>query len=196
MIYIFDIYTKHKRLWMNNYNFKEKQTNKGMYYRAKVTEDEKKEIIKKLRWSGLKYNIAEERWERSSNYRANFFKYYGEGPYRCRYCNKRLTKNTVVIDHVIPVSVAKKSGRARRKLKKKGIENVNDVRNLVASCKRCNSKKANKTGIWLYRAEWGAYNIYWVIRPIYHITIMVILYLYLEYMGITKMLYDIIAGLL
>ena len=52
--------------------------------------------------------------------------------YICQYCGEKLGKgNSVTIDHVIP--------RSRKEFPK------NTWENLVACCKRCNSKKDNKT---------------------------------------------------
>ncbi len=47
----------------------------------------------------------------------------------CQYCGKTLTISTVTIDHVFPTS---KGGK-------------HDWKNVVASCAKCNSKKADKT---------------------------------------------------
>ena len=193
MRYIFDIYTKHKRLWMDEFNFREKKFKNGIYYTAKVFDDDRKKILKKLKWSGLKYRCIEEQWERSSDYRRKFFKEYGNGPYRCRYCNKKLTQDKVRIDHVIPVHAAKDSPRARRMLQSQGIENVNDVRNLVASCRHCNLMKGDKMGIWIIRANLGKYNLYWTVKPIIKLSIGCLFVWYFYKTGSLSDIYNFIS---
>lgn len=193
MIYIFDVYTKHKRLWMDEFNFHEKKCKNGIYYTTKVFDDDRSKILKKLKWSGLKYRCIEEQWERSSDYRRKFFKEYGDDPYRCRYCNKKLTQDKVVVDHVIPVHSVKDSPRARRMLKSQGIENVNDVRNLVASCKHCNLLKGDKMGVWLIRAKLGRYSAYWVIKPIVQIAVVIGFIYYLYKMGALSDIYGFVS---
>ena len=68
------------------------------------------------------------------------------------------------VDHLIPVAKVKKSGFVRFLLRMHGIQNVNDKRNLVASCHRCNERKRDKMGVWYIRGRLGKYRIYWLIR--------------------------------
>lgn len=193
MRYIFDIYTKHKRLWMDDFDFREKRTKNGKYYTAKVFDDERKAILKRLRWSGLKYRCIEEQWERSSDYRKKFFKEHEGEMFRCRYCNKKLSKDKVFVDHVVPIHAAKDSPRARRILKSQGIDNVNDVRNLVASCKHCNLLKGDKMGVWLIRAKLGKYSAYWVVKPIVQIAVVIGFIYYLYEMGALSDMYGFVS---
>jgi hypothetical protein len=79
----------------------------------------------------------------------------------------------MVIDHLIPVAKAKVSSYARFCLKLHGITNVNDVRNLVPSCDRCNRKKGAKMGLWVVRGRLGKYKLYWIIRRILIIALIV-----------------------
>lgn len=62
--------------------------------------------------------------------------------YRCQYCGKDLTKSSITIDHVIPRS---KGGTSHFK-------------NCVASCQRCNMRKADKllsdVGMTLLQVPW------------------------------------------
>lgn len=51
----------------------------------------------------------------------------------CQYCMKKLDKSSCSVDHVIPLSSFKSKNEA------------NTWNNLVACCKRCNTKKGNKT---------------------------------------------------
>lgn len=50
--------------------------------------------------------------------------------FKCQWCGKDLTFNSITIDHVFPIS---KGG-------------TNTWRNVVASCLKCNNEKGNKTG--------------------------------------------------
>lgn len=59
------------------------------------------------------------------NVRENRIKVYERDEYKCRYCEKQLTRFTATLDHVIPVA--------------KGGDNGLD--NLVTACLSCNSRK-------------------------------------------------------
>lgn len=59
------------------------------------------------------------------NVRENRLKVYDRDEYKCRYCEKQLTRFTATLDHVIPVS----SG------------GNNSLENLVTACLDCNSRK-------------------------------------------------------
>ncbi|MGF7010560.1 5-methylcytosine-specific restriction endonuclease McrA [Lachnospiraceae bacterium PF1-22] len=111
----------------------------------------------------VSFTCYESIYERSSNYRNEFFK-HTTPPYRCRYCNKVLSEQEVTVDHLIPVKQAKVSSRARKQLKAKGCDSVNDIKNLVPSCARCNSKKGQKMGLWVIRGELGKYKGYWYLH--------------------------------
>ncbi len=57
---------------------------------------------------------------------------------RCFYCKKRFPKDKLTIDHVIPISPRKDSGRKPGKHVKE---------NIVPACRSCNSSKGNR--LWL-----------------------------------------------
>lgn len=176
---------------MNKYDFKEKHKRNGeLYYHIKINETEKKKLLRRLYRSGIKYSCVPEQWERSTDYRQKFFK-ENNPPYRCRYCNRILKKDYLVVDHIIPVHAAKTSQRARRILKLRGINSVNDPGNLTASCKRCNEKKGSKMGIWLIRAYLGRYKLYWILRPVIRITGIALLLWYLQKMGVIDIVIEI-----
>ena len=100
-------------------------------------------------------------YERASNYRQTFFQ-RTKGPYRCRYCNKKLSKDKVFVDHIIPVAKTQKTVRAKMMLAMRRCGSVNDIRNLAPACKECNSKKSDKMGIWIIRGWLGKYTTYWI----------------------------------
>jgi 5-methylcytosine-specific restriction endonuclease McrA len=51
----------------------------------------------------------------------------------CQYCNEKLNYHNATVDHVIPVSMYKRKNDA------------NTWENMVACCKKCNTKKGDKT---------------------------------------------------
>ena len=130
-----------------------------------ITAEDKRYVTKVCDRYRLKCLWYKTEWTRSSNYRYTFFRFY-EPPYRCRYCNKRLPKDKVEVDHLIPVGMAKKYRSARFLLRIRGINNVNDVRNLVPSCHRCNEQKRDKLGLWYIKGVLGKYSLYWIIKYI------------------------------
>lgn len=158
-----DIFPKKKMHWMNAYDFKEVQGRHGLYYTVKLDNEDAKKIIRVCRRKSIKFRTYEERWQRSSNYRSEFFKAYAP-PYRCRYCRKFLKKEYMVIDHIVPVEQTKKNMNARMLLYIQGIDNVNHVRNLAPSCRKCNTKKGDKMGTWVLKGIMGKYPAYWAVR--------------------------------
>ena len=74
-----------------------------------------------------------------------------------------MKKEYLVVDHLVPVAKTKKSTLARNLLYVRGIDNVNDWRNLAPSCYRCNSRKSDKMGLWYIRGILGRYELYWVL---------------------------------
>lgn len=104
---------------------------------------------------------------RGNGYRRKFFDTYPPfigGFYICAYCGKPVRKDKLTIDHLYPVGQIKRSAKLQKKLMKMGYESVNDPRNLVPSCDRCNHKKAAKMGIWIIKGKIGRYFLIWMIR--------------------------------
>lgn len=168
MEYCIDVYVKKKKWWMKKYNFKEVNGKYGIYFTIKVNKNDKKKIIRKLNWGHIRYRCYESRWTRSSNYREKFLK-ENKGPYKCRYCNKPIKKDGMVVDHIISIYQAKSNKKARTLLNARGITDVNDLRNLVASCRKCNEAKSEKMGIWIIKAYLGKYKWYWTVRKLLYI---------------------------
>lgn len=103
-------------------------------------------------------NTTNKKFTRSTTYRAEYFRHNPPDILNfwfCAYCGRPLSKKKVTIDHIISVKAAQTSRCARKKLTHHGKNGVNDWHNLVASCRRCNSKKGTKQGIWLWRAWIG-----------------------------------------
>lgn len=160
------------------YNHKEKLRRMGFRYIRDPASDGKwqkdcstvelKSVRKFCRRNGLEYAVYEAGYTRSTNYRNKYFQvhkgFLGKY-YQCAYCGKIKTKKGITVDHLIPVDKVIKGKRRDkyiRKLKKKGITDVNDVRNLVPACMKCNQKKSAQTGIWVLRGTLGKHPIYWL----------------------------------
>lgn len=150
---------------MKKYNIKSKPGPYGSYFTIEANAKERKDIERKAKRCGIKYRVYDKKWDRSSDYRSEFFKHNSE-PFRCRYCNKKLKKNEVVVDHIIPVGKVKKNSFARTLLYIQGISTVNDYRNLAPACNKCNKKKSDQMGFWIIRGFLGKYRLYWILRKI------------------------------
>lgn len=168
-----DVYTKEK-YWMKDYGCKVKTNRYGEYCTLRINNKEKRKVLRRLRKKNIRYHIYDSCWERSGNYRSVFLS-RTKGPYRCRYCNRRLKTEHMEIDHIIPVAKVKKSFWARRLLKMQGVSNVNDIRNLAPSCTRCNARKKDRMGIWFLRGMLGKYNAYWSALFVIKVVLIIIL---------------------
>ena len=110
--------------------------------------------------------------ERSANYRCNFFK-ANKGlrghrkHYHCSYCGRIKKKDDITVDHLIPVNKVLKGCHKRfwkMVLRLNGINDINDTRNLVPACRKCNSRKGANTGIWIIRGLIGRHFGFWCIE--------------------------------
>lgn len=101
------------------------------------------------------------KFERSSDYRMQFMRRWppeAGGYYHCVYCGRKIKTQDMQVDHVIAVDMAKHNFLLRLFLP----DGVNETKNLVPSCRKCNRKKSNYGGLWLIRGY------YWKIcLPIY-----------------------------
>lgn len=136
-------------------------------YTGNISERKYKRLANYCTKYRLHYYINNRFGRRSSNYRSKFFK--SHSPilghfYICVYCGRILTKSNTAVDHLYPVSSTEKSISMQRKLKRHGYSSVNDERNLVPSCRRCNLRKGSKTGLWTLRGKLGTYTILWFTR--------------------------------
>lgn len=163
MQYRTEVYTDKYQDWMDFYNPSLIMTPYGSYYRLTYEKEDLKTVRKHLKRRHLRSRTFQKRWDRSSNYRKQFFA-ANPPPYKCRYCGKPLDKDQVQIDHIIPVAKTKYSSHARDILEIRGIHDVNDVRNLAPCCRKCNARKESKMGVWLFKAWLGNHDWYWKIR--------------------------------
>lgn len=178
-MYCVDVFTDTLYEWMRRYNAKKKTGPYGIYYTLETDKKGKNIIIHRVKNSGIKYRIYDKKWERSSDYRTEFFKHY-KAPYRCRYCHKKLKRTNVVVDHLIPIGKVKTSTFARTLLYLRGICTVNDYRNLVPACSKCNRKKSDKMGFWIVKGYLGKFKLYWIIRKFVWLGLFVLLFYFIS----------------
>lgn len=186
----FDLFTDRRLKWMDTYHPKRVDNRGRPYYTILVPTSQKRSVIWKARLRGIRFRFYEKRWSRSSNYRDQFLE-INHGPYRCRYCNRKLTRESMVIDHIVPVAKVKSSTYARRLLEWNGIMDVNDVRNLAPSCRKCNGRKSDKMGLWCVEGWLGQYTWFWLVRKLFLLFMIAVtcfmIYTFLTEMGVISL---------
>ena len=154
-----------RRVLVNKHGFEEKQNSRGVYFYNEVSSMDFWQLNLVLKFHNYKFKTYDKRYSRSTSYRKTFFA-NNKGPYRCVYCGKRITAETLEVDHLLPVAQAKDNLWVRTLLHLSGAKNVNDSKNLVQSCTKCNRKKSDKMGLWVIRGIIGRFDCVWVIRDI------------------------------
>lgn len=137
--------------------------------------------LKRLcRQNKVKFEINNDFGKRSTTYRTEYFKHNKpiyKKFYRCVYCGRLLSRRKITVDHIYPVKKVNESTFYQDKLKRMGADSVNNYRNLVSACFRCNAKKRAKTGWWIIKAKIGSMKYYWlVVHIIEFIIFLLILY--------------------
>lgn len=137
-----------------------------------------KKVKRYCETNGLKLKMDTGFLSRSGNYRSMFFRYHepqiNGRYYLCSYCGRLLTEDTVTVDHLYPIKKVRETPALQRKLRKMGIHDVNDPANLVASCHKCNAKKAAKTGEWILMGKIGQNVMLWRIRKFLRLCLILI----------------------
>lgn len=149
----------------DNFEFIKKAYGKG-YWQKKIIQENIEEISKYKEFckkNKLKLELIESEFTRSSDYRTTFF---AKNPgfhdrYICAYCGKILKKENVTVDHVFPIDKVSRSSFYKKIVIWLNIKNINDYKNLVCACKKCNSSKGSKMGLWILRGFLGKHIIYW-----------------------------------
>lgn len=127
-----------------------------------LDEEEVAAIAERARRDEYSVRAVPMRYARSADYRRRYLE-ADPGPYRCRYCHRKLRTDQVTVDHLVPVALAGRSMLARWALARMHAdEGVNDLKNLAPACRRCNSRKGAKGGLWIVRGVLGAHRWYWV----------------------------------
>ena len=166
--------------FLKTYHFRTELSRIGFHHRKgeiweKYTnsDGEIEEAKKFARKNLLRCVVLPYQERRSSDYRKDFFEthpgLFKKGLYQCVYCGKILTKEETTVDHFVSIaSINQKNALYallnRKILSAQKIENINDPKNLVPACKKCNQKKGSKTGLWLFKGWIGRYFWVWVIR--------------------------------
>ncbi len=141
----------------------------GIDYSGQVSGHRLKKLRKfaKAQVPPLRIRINNSLGRRRADYRRRFFA--GHKPdigkrYICVYCGKWLKKDKVTVDHLFPVGPVSRDVKLQKKLERKGIHNINDIRNMVAACHSCNQNKADKMGLWILRGRIGRHPGIWFLR--------------------------------
>lgn len=158
--------------------FSWKATSKtGGYWEKDCQDNEIKKVERFCRRKRLKVVVYEKHYSRGDHYRKTFFDanhgIFGNGNYYwCAYCGKIISRKKVTVDHIVPVDKVLQGDRKehyRRMLRRRGITDVNQKKNLVAACWPCNRKKSANTGLWILKGRIGRFGWLWVIRWIFRI---------------------------
>ena len=145
---------------------------------GRVSEWKYEDLASYCRKNHLKYSIDNGFGVRSNDYRREFFSHYPpmiHNMYFCAYCGRLISKQKITVDHLYPVSVANRSISVQKKLRRCGINNINNYKNLVPACKRCNRRKSANMGIWLLRGQLGRFQHLWLIRHAIRITTFILI---------------------
>lgn len=179
-----EIYTKNGKRFpcLTFPGFENQYKNKWV---ATMNKREAKNCVKRAEARGL-YAIAfDEKYDRSSTYRSDFIRANPSesGIYRCAYCGRKIPVRKMVVDHVTPVALAKRSKRIQNKFMEK--EGINSVRNLVPSCRKCNEKKGTSYALkWRIKAFWGKRRWFWIIRKaVFILLLLLVLHVIGMYLG-------------
>lgn len=183
MRYIVNIYSKRKRYLRKYHPAKLKKGNSHYYRIYFPNEKDSKPLLRKLERKHIRYKAYPEEYARNTNYRKMFFR-QTKGPYRCRYCNKKLSEDEITIDHIIPVKQAKNNKKAQRILRRYHIENVNQLENLAPCCHECNEAKGSQLGEWTKKGFLGFFT-YHLYRILFFICRLLILTAIIYYCIIT-----------
>lgn len=128
--------------------------------------------------------MNEKVYERSNDYRQQFFKankpLFGKNIYQCAYCGKLKRRKSITVDHVIPINKVKRRGFGRFLMRISGISDINDTKNLVAACGKCNRKKTDKIGLWPLRGLIGKHFVCWLIVWIFFAILFCVVFVYLS----------------
>lgn len=157
----------------------------GFFYTGKISLKSYYQIEKICKHNHIKYQLAGDYGQRSTDYRYIFFKNNPPplfNKYFCSYCGSLIQKDKITVDHLYPVDAVKKNPILQKKLKKKGYKSVNDVRNLVPACYACNKSKSASLGKWIIKGKIGRYPWIWVIRHFVRISILLFIMYQLIYL--------------
>jgi len=147
-------------------------------YRAVISD---KKLLQKIErycfWHNLRFEICNLFSKRSSDYRKVFFSTYPpifKDLYFCAYCGRLYKKSMITIDHLYPVAKVHSNIRLQEYLQKMGASSVNDPKNLVPACLKCNQRKGTKVGLWTLRGKIGQHQRLWIVRWIVRVVLVLV----------------------
>lgn len=149
--------------------------------------------------NGLMVKIDSGFAKRSGNYRNMFFKYHEPQIgkyYLCSYCGRLLKPEKVTVDHLYPIKKSRDDPKTQHKLRKMGLHDVNDPKNLVAACEKCNAKKAAKTGKWIFWGKIGQSTTLWIIRKIIRACLIALAIYVLYRIGALREMFEFVRSCL
>lgn len=135
----------------------------GGCFKGRVNEKKIRKLKRYCSWHHMKFELDNSYGKRSTDYRLQFFKHYGDGmAYRglmgmfkrngtffyCAYCHRKIPKYDITIDHIYPVAKVNSTPKLQAKLRNMGYRDVNDYRNLTPACFKCNRRKSTKLNWW------------------------------------------------
>lgn len=178
-----DVIPKGNRKLLNRRNFyKQHLTSLGFShvrgkYVIQLDDENEIETMETLLESyRTKYQSYPNSYLRSGDYRKKFFdknRPIFKDYYICAYCGRFLKKKDVTVDHIISIRKAQKSKILQFILRLVKINDINDEKNLTASCETCNKKKGQKLSLsYVLRGILGRKSWYWII---YYIVIIIVL---------------------
>ncbi len=152
----------------------------------------------------LYFRINNAYGKRSGSYRSRFFASHRPvffGFYFCAYCGKLLPKSKVSVDHLYPVGSASRDPDMQKFLKKKHLSGINDPKNLVPACRRCNQEKGQKMDGWIRKGRIGRHQWVWLLRHLLRIAGIALLtaaavYVTLYFMGLDVWSLEFVKDLL
>ncbi len=151
-----------------------KKTDKGDY-RGEVSSLKIASFERYCKRHKLKLCINSSYSSRGNKYRDKFFSSNPPaflGMYFCAYCGRPIRKSDVTVDHLYPVGKVSADHKLQRRMKRMGIRGVNDSKNLVAACLKCNQQKGKNTGIWVLKGRIGRHACVWYILHALRISII------------------------
>ena len=141
-----------------------KQQSLYTYVARGLSKEEAKAIQRKMWIRGYRAYVYEERWDRSNNYRKIYMKQHPDKTFRCVYCGRVFPRDSITIDHVIPIDASTTSKLMRGWMKVCGYTGADDDSNLVPACYFCNHVKRNSKSVyWSVRAFLGKHITWWVL---------------------------------
>lgn len=166
-----NIYDYRVTLARSGFTFNKRAYGKS-FYELSTSEKETPKWENFAKRAGLRIDVIPYAYARDTEYRNTYFKNNKpaiQARYRCAYCGKVLLYKDTTIDHIFPVNKLSYNKSVRNRAKTWGINGANEELNLVPACRKCNSKKSTKMGVWIYKGFIGKSEKLWIFRKVFRI---------------------------